>query len=70
MGIDTDLLKLLSAAVVAVFLAIPTWKSRYFSNMGKRRVGEHAGDQKYHKTFNRGTVNEKKALRGVNLTFK
>ena len=36
MGIDTDLLKLLSAAVLAVFLAIPTWKSRYFSNMGKR----------------------------------
>ena len=36
MGIDTDLLKLLSAAVVAVFLAIPTWKSRYFSNRGKR----------------------------------
>ena len=30
LGIDTDLLKLLSAAVVAVFLAIPTWKSRYF----------------------------------------
>ncbi len=36
MGIDTDLLKLLSAAVVAVFLAIPTWKSRYFSNAAKR----------------------------------
>lgn len=31
MGIDTDLLKLLSAAVVAVFLAIPHWKSKYFS---------------------------------------
>ena len=31
LGIDTDLLKLLSAGVVAVFLAIPTWKSRYFS---------------------------------------
>lgn len=30
MGIDTDLLKLLSAAVVAVFLAVPTWRSRYF----------------------------------------
>lgn len=30
-GIDTDLLKLLTAAVVAIFLAIPTWKSRYFS---------------------------------------
>lgn len=36
MGIDTDLLKLLSAAVVAIFLAIPTWKSRYFSKTGKR----------------------------------
>ena len=31
LGIDTDLLKLLSAAVVAVFLAIPTWRSRCFS---------------------------------------
>ena len=36
LGIDTDLLKLLSAAVVAVFLAVPTWKSRYFSKVGKR----------------------------------
>ena len=31
LGIDTDLLKLLSALVVAIFLAIPVWKSRYFS---------------------------------------
>lgn len=31
MGIDTDLLKMLSALVVAVFLAIPHWKSRYFN---------------------------------------
>ncbi len=36
LGIDTDLLKLLSAMVVAVFLAIPTWKSRYFSKPVKR----------------------------------
>ena len=35
LGIDTDLLKLLSAAVVASFLAIPTWKARYFS-MGSK----------------------------------
>ena len=35
-GIDTDMLKFLSAAVVAVFLAIPTWKSRYFSKPVKR----------------------------------
>ena len=36
-GIDTDLLKILSAAVVAVFLAIPYWKSRYFTKVRKRR---------------------------------
>ena len=35
LGIDTDLLKLLSVAVVAIFLAIPTWKARYFS-MGSK----------------------------------
>lgn len=36
LGIDTDLLKLLSAVVVAIFLAIPTWKSRYFSKPVKK----------------------------------
>ena len=30
MGIDTDMLKLLSALVVAIFLAVPYWKSKYF----------------------------------------
>lgn len=39
-GIDTDLLKLLSALVVAIFLAIPTWKSRYFSKP-IRKGGNH-----------------------------
>lgn len=29
MGLDADLLKLLSAVIVAVFLAIPYWKSKY-----------------------------------------
>ena len=36
MGIDTDLLKLLSAAVVAVFLAVPYWKGKYFAKAVKR----------------------------------
>ncbi len=36
-GIDTDLLKLLSALVVAVFLAIPVWKEKYFSKPVKKR---------------------------------
>ncbi len=39
MGIDTELLKMLSALVVAVFLAVPYWKKKYFNNlMGKKRV--------------------------------
>lgn len=37
LGIDTDLLKLLSAVVVAIFLAVPTWQAHYFSKAGKRR---------------------------------
>ena len=31
MGIDTDLLKMLSALIVALFLAFPYWKSKYFT---------------------------------------
>jgi putative ABC transport system permease protein len=36
LGVDTDLLKMFSALVVAVFLAIPYWKSTYFSKPVKR----------------------------------
>lgn len=36
LGIDTDLLKLLSALVVAIFLAFPYWKSKYFTKPVKR----------------------------------
>jgi putative ABC transport system permease protein len=36
LGIDTDLLKLLSALVVAVFLAFPYWKGKYFTKPVKR----------------------------------
>lgn len=31
LGLDTDLLKMLSAVVVAIFLAVPYWKKKYFS---------------------------------------
>lgn len=31
LGVDTDLLKLLSAVVVAIFLAVPHWKAKYFA---------------------------------------
>ena len=33
MGIDTDLLKMLSAIVVALFLAFPYWKGKYFTKV-------------------------------------
>lgn len=36
LGVDTDLLKMFSAIVVAIFLAIPHWKSRYFAKPVRR----------------------------------
>jgi len=39
MGIDTDLLKLLSALVVAIFLAIPYWKGKYFTKSNAVKKG-------------------------------
>ena len=36
LGVDTDLLKMFSAIVVAIFLAIPYWKSTYFSKPVKK----------------------------------
>lgn len=35
LGLDTNDLKLITAAVVAIFLAIPYWKSKYFKGAGK-----------------------------------
>ncbi len=45
LGIDTDLLKLLSAVVVAIFLAVPYWKTKYFSKPVKKSLqqGNNAG---------------------------
>ena len=43
LGVDTDLLKMFSALVVAVFLAIPFWKSKYFSKPVKRGGNVNAG---------------------------
>lgn len=35
LGLDADLLKMLSAIVVAIFLAVPYWKKTYFSQKAK-----------------------------------
>lgn len=39
LGVDTDLLKLLSALVVAVFLATPYWKGKYFRKPAVKKGG-------------------------------
>lgn len=39
LGVDTDLLKLFSAVVVAIFLAIPYWKGRYFAKPVVKKGG-------------------------------
>lgn len=39
MGVDPDLLKLLSAVVVSIFLAIPFWKEKYFSKNPVKKGG-------------------------------
>ena len=42
LGLDTDLLKMLSALVVAVFLAVPHLKKTYFSKHKKKEVIRNA----------------------------
>jgi putative ABC transport system permease protein len=42
LGIDTDLLKLLSALVVAIFLAFPYWKGKYFTKPVKKGGNNNA----------------------------
>lgn len=42
LGIDTDLLKMLSALVVAIFLAVPYWKGKYFAKPVKRGGNNNA----------------------------
>ena len=42
LGLDTNDLKLLTALVVALFLAVPYWKSRYFSKVSRKEVNPSA----------------------------
>lgn len=42
-GLDTDLLKMLSALVVAFFLAVPYWKGKYISSGRRKGDGGNAG---------------------------
>ena len=62
LGFDANLLKLLSASVVAVFLAVPCWKSKYFSSRSKRHEGgcKKCQNPECFKTFNMSTVPTRK----------
>lgn len=42
-GLDPDLLKMLSAIVVAIFLAVPYWKKKYFTKPAAVRKGDSNG---------------------------
>ena len=42
MGLNSNYLKLLSALVVAVFLAVPYWKGKYFSKLIHKGDKSHA----------------------------
>ena len=42
-GFDTDLLKMFSAVVVAVFLAVPYWKGKAFRSKAKAIPAEKEG---------------------------
>ena len=42
LGLDANLLKLLSAVIVAIFLAVPYWKSKYFRRPVKHPAGKEA----------------------------
>lgn len=42
LGLDADLLKMLSAVVVAIFLAVPYWKKKYFTKPHEKGGVTHA----------------------------
>lgn len=42
LGLDADLLKMLSAIVVAIFLAVPYWKKKYFTKAHAKGGVDHA----------------------------
>ena len=60
LGLDADLLKMLSAILVALFLAVPYWKKRYFSGATDVERRQSKKDAKAQKKAN------KKAQKEVN----
>ena len=44
LGFDANLLKLLSASVVAVFLAVPYWKGKYFAKPAAKKANKEGAN--------------------------
>ncbi len=42
LGLKSDDMKLITALIVALFLAVPYWKGRYFTKHAKKGAGSHA----------------------------
>ncbi len=42
LGLKSDDMKLITALIVALFLALPYWKNRWFARKAKRGIGSHA----------------------------
>ncbi len=74
LGLNTNDLKLITALIVAVFLAIPYWKSKMFRRKVQPQSAKNGGKamlelKELYKTFNPGTINAKTALNGLSLTL-
>ena len=42
LGLKSDDMKLITALIVALFLAVPYWKGRYFTKRTGKGAGSHA----------------------------
>ena len=74
LGLNTNDLKLITALIVAVFLAIPYWKSKMFRRKVQPQSAKNGATamlelKELYKTFNPGTINAKTALNGLSLTL-
>ena len=71
-GLNTNDLKLITALVVAIFLAIPYWRASISARQSRprRRAADMLELKGIYKTFNAGTVNEKRAIDNLNLTLE
>ena len=69
LGLNANDLKLFTAIIVALFLGVPYWKSKIKEKTVKtvREVNKMLKLENIYKTFNPGTINEKKALNGLNI---